>query len=255
MKITVPSTLCLFRKRGLAVLLGLALVGVSSLHGATVISLNFQGSNAVALAPADSTGATAAINWNNVTGASGSGISLNDSAGAASAITLTSFSAGPFGQDGGATDNSTAQKILFGGGLNVNFGNASFTLSGLSAFSSYDIIAYYSGGVSFPSTRQASFTASGTSTVFYVAGINSVYTSYTQSTSTTPGTFTQGNYVMFSGLTNPVQTITMVYGNNSMDLIGFQVIGTAVPEPSTYFLLGMGGLGLLLLRRRRRCSA
>jgi len=243
-----------YGKHGLASLFCAGLLSVSATQGATVISLNFQGSNLVALAPSDSTGATAAINWNNVTGASGSGIALNDSTGASSAITLTSFTAGPFGAEGGSTSNSTPQEILFGGGLNVNFGNASFTLSGLSAFSSYDIIAYYSAGTSFPDTRHADFTASGTSTVFYVAGINSVYTSFTQSASTTPGTFAQGNYVTFSGLTDPTQTITMEYGNNSMGLIGFQVVGTAVPEPSTCLLVGMGGFAFLFMRRRRMRS-
>lgn len=238
-----------FKRHGFALLCaGLLSVSASS-QAATIISLNFQGNNTVGLGASDSTGATAAVNWNNVTGVSGSGIALNDSTGSVSAITLTSFTAGPFGADGPNTDNSTPQNILFGGGLNVNFGNASFTLSGLSAFSSYDLIAYYSAGTSFPDTRHADFTASGTSTVFYVAGINSVYTSFTQSNSTTPDTFASGNYVMFSGLTDPTQTITMEYGNNSMDLIGFQVVGTAVPEPSTYALLAIGSFSLILLRR------
>jgi hypothetical protein len=251
MKTATSPTVLFSGKTSIATLLCAALLSISAAQGATIISVNFQGSNPVALAPTDSTGATAAINWNNVTGASGGGIALNDSTGAASGITLTSYAAGPFGAEGGNTGNSTPQEILFGGGLNVNFGNASFTLSGLSAFSSYDIIAYYSGGTSFPDARHADFTASGTSTIFYVAGINSVYTSYTQSTSTTPGTFTSGNFVTYSGLADPTQTITMEYGNNSMALIGFQVVGTAVPEPSTCVLAGMSCFAFVFLRRLR----
>ena len=245
-----------FGKNLLACLLAAGLFPLAAAQGATIISLNFQGSDTVGLGAADSTGAVAAVNWNNVTGDSGSGITLNDSTGAASGITLTSFSAGPFGAEGPNTANSTAQKILFGGDLNVNFGDASFTLSGLSAFSSYDLIAYYSGGTSFPDARHASFTASGTSTIYYVAGINSVYTSYTESNSTTPGTFMPGNYVRFSGLTDPTQTVTMAYGNNSMGLIGFQIIGTAVPEPSVYGLVALGGVTLVFFRRGRvqRCA-
>lgn len=216
----------------------------------TIISVNFQGSNTVALASGDITGASpfAAGNWNNLAGASGSSGGLVDSAGNVTSITTT-FSAGPFGAEGPNTANSNPQQILFGGALNVNFGNASFTLSGLSAFGSYDIVAYYSGGTSFPGSRHASMTASGSSDIFYIAGINSVYSSYTQSNSTDSAIHAPGNYVLFSGLTGDTQTVSMVYGNNSMSLVGFQISGVPVPEPTSIGLILAGGLAILVRRR------
>jgi len=243
----------------LTVVLGviISFAAVTFTQAQVLVSVNFQGGNTVGLAASDIAGASPfdGVNWNNALGASGGPIILNDATGAASALTLTSYAAGPFGVDGPSTDNSTPQKILFGGALDVNFGNATFTIDGLSAFSSYDLVVYYDGGTSFPAARHADIIASGSALTYYVAGIDSVYDSYTQSNSTDSGTFASGNYVVFSGLIAGSETVTMEYGNNSMGLVGFQVLGTqAVPEPSTWALM-TGGLGLLVgfqqLRRRR----
>ena len=147
------------RVRFQAVITGLAAIALGSFapsaNGA-IVSVNFQGSDAAALAPADSTGVEAAGNWNNVSGTSGSSIALNDSSGAASGITLSSFSySGLATTNGGFTDHSSPQKTLFAGGLGVNYGSAKFTLTGLSAYTSYDVLIYYSGGNSFPQDRKA----------------------------------------------------------------------------------------------------
>jgi len=236
----------------------MAVAAVTMAKAQILTSVNFQGGDTGTLAPVDMTGATGYVggNWNNETGTSGGPLVLNDSSGFTSDVTLTSFAAGPFGVNGPDTDNSSAQKTLFGGSLGVNFGPATFTISGLSAYSSYDLVVYYTGGTSFADSRDANITASGSSLTYYVAGDNSAYTSFDLSNSTDSSTFASGNYVVFSGLTAATETVAMNYVNNNMGLVGFQVTGyeesAPVPEPSTWALM-LGGLALLVgVQRLRR---
>ena len=219
-----------------------------------LISVNFQGGDTVGMDSTDITGAPGFVggNWNNATDASGGPIALNDSNGSSSDVTLVAYAAGPFGVNGPDTANTTPQEKLFGGSLGVNFGPATFTVSGLSGFSSYDLIVYYTGGDSFSDTRQANITASGSGLTYYVAGDDSVYTDYTQSNSTDSATYASGNYVVFSGLTDSSETVSMNYVNNNMGLAGFQIEGVnAAPEPATWVLM-LGGLAILMSVHRFR---
>ncbi|CAN5346721.1 hypothetical protein BH09VER1_BH09VER1_27980 [soil metagenome] len=252
MKFTVPSSILLFGKTSIATLLCAGLLSISVAQGATIISGNFQGTDPDGLASSDVTGVYAAANWNNLTGGSGSSIAMFDSTNSSTGITV-SFGMTGLGNINGPFGPDTPQGHLIGGGLGVNYGTASFTLSGLDAYSSYDIIAYYSGGSAFPYDRNLSVSSSESATIFYGAGINSQFTTFTQATSTTSGSPTQGNYVVFSGLTDATQTITAHFVDNSMTFSGFQIVG--VPEPSTCVLVGMGGFALLFLRRRTRYRA
>ncbi|MGB0774462.1 MAG: PEP-CTERM sorting domain-containing protein [Akkermansiaceae bacterium] len=61
-----------------------------------------------------------------------------------------------------------------------------------------------------------------------------------------------GDYMLFSGLSGSTQTITMggIDSSNRTGLNGFEIIGTAVPEPGSTALLGLGGLALILCRRK-----
>jgi hypothetical protein len=232
--------------RFLAVVAGL-FVGSAQ---AAVISVNLQGNDPSGLAATSTVGVVAAKNWNNVLGASGGPVTLKNSSGTNSGIVLSSYSVTGLGGSIGLTaTNSTPQRTLFESGISANFGSVKFTLTGLAAFSSYDIIAYYDAGTSFPTDRTARVTNSATLTkTYYVRGSNTARTAYTLSNSTVSTTYASGNYVQFAGLTDSTQTITYTFVSNPTTLVGFQVIGTAVPEPAS---LGLVATGALVLMSRR----
>ena len=60
------------------------------------------------------------------------------------------------------------------------------------------------------------------------------------------------NYTVISGLSASSFTleITSPGGGGRGGISGFQIVATAVPEPTSAALLGLGGLGLVLRRRR-----
>lgn len=71
---------------------------------------------------------------------------------------------------------------------------------------------------------------------------------YEQITSTDPLNPTVGNYVVFSGVTTDTFYVRIVgqAGNQGAALNGFEI----VPEPTTMALLGLGGFGAFIRRRR-----
>lgn len=72
---------------------------------------------------------------------------------------------------------------------------------------------------------------------------------YKQIVSTNPLSPTEGNYIRFDGLTGSefVVRLSGIPGVHGAALNGFQIVA---PEPASLALLGIGGLGLLLHRRR-----
>jgi hypothetical protein len=232
----------------------LAFLAIGSFFGAAnaaIISVNLQGSDTTGLAAGDSVGVVPATHWNNAPDTSSDPVTLNDSTGLASPVTLSSYgtTGGLSHTSGSSATNATLQDTLFESGLTANYGTAVFSLTGLSAFSSYDLIVYYDAGTSFPTNRTATITDTGSSaTTYYVRGSNSARTSYTLSNSTTNTTYAQGNYVRFSDLTDAEQTITYTFVSSPTSLVGFQIVGT-VPEPASLGLLAVGAV--VLVRRRR----
>ncbi len=214
-------------------LAGMAWISLSTAQAQTVISVNFQGTNPVGLASSDSTGVPAATHWNNAIGINGSGLALQNSVGAPSGVTLTSYANNGAGTGTNVeyTGNDTPQRILFGGAIEASYwyGSARFSLSGLSAFSRYDLVIYYSGIQSWAGGRTGNISIAETPTKHYfqTTGSSGDFTSFTESVSTTPGTFDAGNYVVFRDLTAATASVVMENVSDWVVLAGFQIIGTA----------------------------
>lgn len=231
----------------------------ANLSAKTTISVNFYGSDINnSLTPAESTGVVFANNWNNFEGGEdGIGLVVIDSDGVVvPGVTLD------YDQTGvGSTSNynnglTTAQGKLFDGGTRIDFGTGTFALNGLGGYSSYDIYVYYSGGTSFPEARHGEITSPGISDTYYVAGIGSVNTAYTQSNNIVDnGSYDPGNYVLLENLSGATQTVSMSFIENGMVLTGFQFVGTTIPEPSAYAsLVGLLCFAIVAVRMRRKTA-
>ena len=100
-----------------------------------------------------------------------------------------------------------------------------FTFSDLDTSKSYNL-AFMSAGGSGITIDSVTKTITGGDPTEYQVGVN---------------------YVTFTGVPGTTGTITGSYGPGSLGGIQIEV----VPEPATLALLGLGGIGLLLRRRRR----
>lgn len=125
----------------------------------------------------------------------------------------------------------------------------------------YDVYFYRSASETNGSIRAGQFTI-GAQNRYVRGGIANPAadgTGYVVSNDTTftpgaPSATTQGNYVVFTGLTDSTLNASFV-GVNAGDVsvlrnkaVGFQIV--QVPEPSTIALMGLGGVVLLARRRR-----
>lgn len=224
---------------------------------AQIISWNLDDNGT--LGGANVAGVAAAANWNNSWPANPT-VNLMDNSGAATTLGLAygSFntwhiqSSAP-GQDADGSYN----RNLLNGYLNSgpaawgpSITNSYVSLSQI-PYSVYDIYVYFSsdtagrnGSVSDGSTTYYFSTLGSAS----ISGANALFTQTTDTLGVNPG----ANYAIFAGLSGASQTLTlnMLSGNDQWGgIAGFQVV--AVPEPGTMALAAMGGLGVLMFRRRR----
>lgn len=198
--------------------------------------------------PSGVAGVVSAANWNN----SINGMALIDNSGAASGVSFSiSGTWGAWGIAGGPTQDadSTYNKYLLDGYANTSsgIGPEVFTISGIS-YSSYNLYVYISSDTA---SRTGSI-ADGNSGITYdfstigqpaISGANALLT---QTTDTIGGNPT-ADYAVFSGLTGSSDTLTLNIANGG-GIAGFQIV--AVPEPGSMMLAGLGGLALLVRKRR-----
>jgi hypothetical protein len=205
-------------------------------------------------------------NYNNVQIGSGnqtSNITLNtikDDSGAtvaSASLTLTPSA----GQNNGVAGNvgGTNDQALFS-----NFYDqfatppSTVTITNI-PYASYDVYFYRNGTEANAATRAGQFTI-GAQDRYVRGGLpdpTSTGTGYVLSndTTNTGGSITQGNYVVFTGLSGSSLTASF-NGVNAGDttlrnkVVGFQIVQT--PEPASAGLVGLAGLGLLARRRRLR---
>lgn len=201
-------------------------------------------------------GAVLAPHWNNSASMSYSvnGSGLLDSSGAATTIAYTlstsaSWGGWQIGAAPGQDADSSYNKLMLNQYLNsaTAYGNPeSLSLSGI-GYASYDLYVYVS---SDSAGRTGNLTLGSTTYGFSTVGPASISGANAQlalSTDTT-GANPTANYVVFSGLTGASQLVNLdiPYGGG---ISAFQIV--SVPEPGTLALAGLGGLGLLVLRRRK----
>ncbi len=237
---------------------------------ASMIGINFEGNGGSVLASTDSAGVVAQTNWNGVAGGSGSLSGLVDDGGTATTASVT-FT----GHNGGAAEAnvpSNNDEALCDGFIYSYWNTSSqpggavqgaVTVSNIpTAYQStgYEVYIYVTSNRTDYSNQMITVNLTN-----YYASLtpysnpsdpgNLVYTEVTQTTSTTGYDGTPyGSYVHITGLTGSSFSFTFETDPNvpyvtTPGVYGLQIVQT-IPEPATMSLIGIGGLGLLLRRKR-----
>ena len=210
---------------------------------AATISVNFRENNANQLiASGTSAGLGSETNWNDGNGANGTVGSLVDSDGSTTTASVTWTSGGTWGDasantdaNAGVGDGQMARGYLDDGGA-----GADFTVTGIT-YASYQVVLYFAtdtaGGIYRPVTiNGSSFSTTGTKQQY------GTQPNWDATNSLSTGTNLSGNLVVDSLARN---------GAERASLAGFQIIDTTpAPEPTSSVLLGLGGLALILRRRK-----
>jgi hypothetical protein len=249
---------------------GLAIVAsalMSSAASADVIGVNFAGRsspNTTTLTSGQQAGVAingvVQDNWNNTPTqnppqAAETYSSLMNSNGAATGVSLTASYNDSFYAGSGA---STPDNTLMDGILKANGTGTTDTLTwkGLTTGGVYDAYLYLD-----ENSGPANGHITAGTTTFYVREPNGSTSpiTYTQATSTTPGTYSAGNYVEFTDLTAVAGQIAISFTFDGNGSDGFGVAAAqlvSLPEPSSLVaLVGLAGIGMIgLLWRRRRAA-
>ena len=242
----------------LAALAGLTLAAGSA-NAATVYNVNFgttsvtkgilptqpneitTGDNYVGAAPENTVNST----WTPIIGVV-TGLALNDSTGSTAAgVTLTVDSGG-----GGFDGYDTVGDEIFSSYVGGSGLNRTITLGGLDGSATYDLIVYAAWHWGDVNTAVSQTVGSGMSGTIYVNGQDTdISAALAEDTDPTDNASNPGNWYRITGLTPTGNQLAfnVVGGNDPFN--GFQLINT-VPEPSTTALLGLGGLALILRRRK-----
>lgn len=225
---------------------------------------SYQGNGDSSITGTD--GVAPAAHWNNVTAGWdwGGATGLLDDTGWATTAAVTCVShpdgthwwvtgptagldnllVGPWGGDGGYGANAIPNKIT-----NI-------------PYATYDIIAYanppYAGNHTLwvdsnpTASNPTNAPVAGSQYWFSQTGNTPGFVQMTNNTNN--ASFPAQNYVVFSGLSGPNQTLWVdgLAGATNQAFTGFQIVDTtsSVPEPASLGILGLGGL--LAIRRRKQ---
>lgn len=207
----------------------IAAMGLVGSAGAVVLNLNL-GEGALGAEVIDG------ASWNNMTATVAGGTALVDSAGAATAATvavtsgtgqINSNDAAGAGYTGAANDSMTTS-LMWGNGTDT------VTVSGLTNGETYTVTVW--AGLSGVGTADTDVTVTGSNEGTLTADLDAAYTA--NSVLTFTGTVAGGQIALSAGPS----------GGTNHAWQGIRI--ETVPEPSSTALLGLGGLALILRRRK-----
>lgn len=225
------------------------IAGASESRASTVIGVNFTGSNFVSVT--GTTGVVPQNRWNNVSSSSGTDAVTTASGGSGGTLTYNA----PNGVYAGGPTTTPTEDLYAGWldnfgspGTTVSLSNLPSSITGSGGNNPYDVYLCISDD---SAGRGGTYTVNGTSEVLISNGTYSSFAPITPGASSS-GT---GNYYEFTNVTGTTLNISAVVTGNGYraPLNGFQVVSAAaVPEPATLGLVAAGGLGLLLVGKRRK---
>ena len=224
------------------------------------ISINFAADEpAGATSPVTgAAGLAGTVNWNNLEGAAGTDVPVfldAASVSTPSTATVSWVSANTWASTGRSQENNTAPE---GNDRNLMTGYLDTTAESVSAVAvenlddvfadGYNIAVYIQGGATGRGGQYTVTTQSKVSTLNLVtdAAFDGTFI---------PGGEPGGNYLVFSGFTDPDFTLTATPTTGSPErapINGLEIVHVVIPEPSSLVLLGLGVLGIVGSARRRR---
>jgi hypothetical protein len=227
-----------------SILVAFAIAGVS-VQAQNFISWQYANGNIIPSDGSSFAGILLAPYWNNSQEAGVPNLLASDgsSSGVSLGFTDQYGAWGIAGVSGADTDGYYNKSIFDGYGNTAT--SDTLSLSGIS-FSQYNVIVYFSSdtdgrtGTVTDGTTTYSF-----STIMRNQVDNDPNVTFIQTTDTGSGN-PDANYAMFSDLSGAAQTFTLNIGGGG--IAGMQIV--AVPEPGSLALAVVGGLGLLIWRRR-----
>ncbi len=234
--------------------------------GAPSIAVNFGANQpAAGSSVTGPAGVLDTVTWNNASGTSGTATNLNADVAGASTPTAASVqwnSNGTWASTGLGEENNTApagpDRNLMTGyldtgtvgetGVTINVAN----LPPVAGLPFFDVYVYIQGGAN---NRGGTYTIGGTTLEH--TGLGPFTGPFIEDTFD-PGTTAGSNYLVFRGLSGTgftlTSTPTIVSGVARAPINGIEIVASAIPEPGTVALLGIGAVivsaGVALRRRR-----
>lgn len=222
---------------------------------AATISINFEGNSNLSPVGTDTPTEIVGLNgvqaqdWVNLAGTSATNADIDGGSGSATLSFTTAWRFNTGGTSGTENHNMMDGAIRIGGGGDVspvisNLGT-DFTTTG------YDVYIYF-GSDTHTRTHRFTLTPTGDSALTN-SGLENADQAYNGTFTETNGDGDTGNFMVFRGITASEFTISdNATSPGKPGITGIEIVSVAaaVPEPSSAALLGLGGLSLILRRRR-----
>ena len=214
-----------------------AIAATVTTASASSIAVSFNRNADEVFLSTDTVGLVSQSNWNQTTPSSGKTGSLDDlvnNSGVATTVDLSWSSHGTWANGSLATPSSQLLK----GYLDDNGPDGVHVDVTSIPYANYTVYVYFNNDF-----------AGGTTSLFDIEANGTTYTTSGSFTQPQAGVFDSGNSIMITGLSGDLNLSSGERTNPGIsNITGFQIV--EVPEPSSAALLGLGGLALILRRRK-----